>query len=1146
MPSFPKMHSTLSARSVTHSQQSSHPRDEDDDESPDQSLQLPYARYETGASAEPPEQPSPGSLNTASAHSAGRRRGSGWMDSGYTPPAASRDHAVIPLGDTGQAKSTLLLIGAFTPPLAIFVALFTEVGFGASVKKMLRDPPVPASPCFALGLLLFLLAYVCDIFKREPGCVKRVVIGGAAGSMVIGALMMFSSYPYTPLCVFAILLPVYFVAIKLTCFAQVQLIRFVQPMAIACAVVGVLCFLLSVAWAVHNHFLWSQATKCEFAARLRECVNASTVVLGSRAEAMAAVNASSFGETCDLLRPANESDTAGKAGVCWKYGINGEACLVGCEEPPGRPCDPTVDHCLAAFLLWSSAFVLSAAVILFGIVLYFIGRGLRPRMGSDPHSTSVVYIVATLLLGLWIAAQIGGSSMELANVLYALVGIGFGLLVAIITSSFGWEAFHQRIEDIPLMATLMRSGKSDWTRGLALLVGFPVLVLFFILSMLNQASRKCRSVKMDEAEAQCKLTHRGMVWWRKVNNWHKVSVLRKMVIWGFAFFVLQVGAGKVVVLFLSWLNEMLRDLSLAVVSIVIWVIGLVLLLLPMVPGIPVYLTVGVLLGRAGELQFGNFGVGVIFAVGIAMSLKLVAIAAQQKGIGGPLGNRLYVKRTVAINSMTIRAIRHILNQRGLGKDKVAVLLGGPDWPTSVLTGILDLSLSQMLIGSLPFVFPIGLTVAAGALMLKKDAEGIWPSLTTVFQMVAMLTNLVCFLAALSAISRTQDEHFTDIAAPPAGTGPPDDEEVKAADEEGARAAARLRIATEWSAVPGSMRMCILLSAALMWMSFAFFTFKSSQCWEVVEVTTDLNGPPLNGSFLKLVKMPYGWGGLGLHGFSLILYNVFGWWANAQTPTVSEDRVNKYLAATQSEASPPRRRGAQAPKRRFGGAARDGSPSASPPSQCFSPPQPLLQITEFHPPDLEEINSPDSLARAATSCCEDPQDASSTFGGTGRGGRFFSGTAGLVASGDALSRYPSGQLPAPAELHAGRGSRAFDTFALATRRPSARTVAPRPRQESPDQARRRATCRHFAKPPPAMPAGSAGSPVLSPRSAALVEQQQGWDPTRESAAGRGRRRRATPGGGSPVSNQPLTRSYRRRGSDVGHLSEWGSSPQVVGL
>eukprot|EP00756_Hemistasia_phaeocysticola_P065468 Hpha_TRINITY_DN8575_c0_g1::TRINITY_DN8575_c0_g1_i2::g.146259::m.146259 len=800
----------------------------------------------------------------------------------------------------------------YVPPILTFLTFFTELGIGSGVKRFLAAAHIPAVPSFGLAVLILLLLYVADASLWEGGCAlffRRFMLGMVAILFILGAIMSFNQFAYAPIMVFTVLLPLYFVGIKHYLFAHVQTIFFFKPMAVASGVVGVICLATSLAWSVKTDHLWSDRTGCEFAARLRDCVYSNdSITFNSMEAALRSVNLTKIEDSCEVLQPGNLTDTIGVPGVCWTFGWLGKGCLIGCEEPTDAPCDPMKTNCLAAFLLWSGMYIVSIAITLFGFVLYFISKALRPRMGRDQSVTYVLYFVLTLLLGTWIAAQIAGASMAIANVLYAMVGVGFVLLVGLVGVSVGWQALHQRLEDVPLISRLMGMGSSDWMRAFVILVGLPAFLAFFALSILNQLVRSFRGSPhaKDDHGIEHVLTKQGHKWWVKLQSWHKASVLQKLVIWGFAFFVLQVGAGKIVVLFLSWLNEVLSGFSLPVVSLIIFIIGLVLLLLPMVPGIPVYLTVGVLTGRAGEKELGSFTLGVLFAVALAMVLKMVAIAVQQEGIGGPLGNKLWVKRTVGINSMTIRAIRHVLEKPGLSKEKVFVLLGGPDWPTSVLTGILRLSLAQMIIGSLPFVFPIGLTVAAGASMLHSDSEGIWSSLTTVFQLVAAMVNLICFLAALSAIAQTTDDNYEDIAPPPQGRGVPDDPEVLKADMEGKKAALAMLIGTEWSKVPGAMRLCIGTSGFLMWISFLFFTFASGKCWEKVEVTTKLNGPPLYGDWLALVKAPHGLMGLAAHFVSLGLFMLFRSWAKSAAKSVSAEEVEAAMEQEDGKerASPP--------------------------------------------------------------------------------------------------------------------------------------------------------------------------------------------------------------------------------------------------
>ena len=86
-------------------------------------------------------------------------------------------------------------------------------------------------------------------------------------------------------------------------------------------------------------------------------------------------------------------------------------------------------------------------------------------------------------------------------------------------------------------------------------------------------------------------------------------------------------------------------------------------------------------------------------------LKLCAVAVQQKVFGEMMAEkRVWILFLIGINSPTTRAIKKILMVPGLNLPKIVILCGGPDWPTSVTTGILKCSLPQMLLGTLQLCF----------------------------------------------------------------------------------------------------------------------------------------------------------------------------------------------------------------------------------------------------------------------------------------------------------------------------------------------------------------------------------------------------------------------------------------------------------
>lgn len=77
---------------------------------------------------------------------------------------------------------------------------------------------------------------------------------------------------------------------------------------------------------------------------------------------------------------------------------------------------------------------------------------------------------------------------------------------------------------------------------------------------------------------------------------------------------------------------------------------------------------------------------------------------------------------VGINSEGIRAMRVVLADPKFTANKVFVLVGGPDWPVSVLCGILGLDVFPILLGTLPVASMIVPTVLTGSFAFMGSIE----------------------------------------------------------------------------------------------------------------------------------------------------------------------------------------------------------------------------------------------------------------------------------------------------------------------------------------------------------------------------------------------------------------------------------------
>ena len=192
--------------------------------------------------------------------------------------------------------------------------------------------------------------------------------------------------------------------------------------------------------------------------------------------------------------------------------------------------------------------------------------------------------------------------------------------------------------------------------------------------------------------------------------------------WGLLYVIFMAVVAKFTVVLLAWLIETTAEMNLVLVTVIIIAVGLSLFLLPPVPGVPIYLTGGILIPNVGQRVLGGIAPAVIYTCFVSIALKLLACTLQQKAIGVPLSGKVYIRQLVGMNSGLIRTMRLVLGQRGLNIAKVAILVGGPDWPTSVLCGIMDLGLFQILLGTLPVFFLIVPTVLAGTFVWMSGLQ----------------------------------------------------------------------------------------------------------------------------------------------------------------------------------------------------------------------------------------------------------------------------------------------------------------------------------------------------------------------------------------------------------------------------------------
>jgi hypothetical protein len=137
-------------------------------------------------------------------------------------------------------------------------------------------------------------------------------------------------------------------------------------------------------------------------------------------------------------------------------------------------------------------------------------------------------------------------------------------------------------------------------------------------------------------------------------------------------------------------------------------------------------------------------IGLMIILLLAISLKLMACSIQQKIIGAQLSRNPKVLEMCGVHTPFMQAIKRLLEPKGMTLAKVSILAGGPDWPTSVLAGILGIDLLPCLFGTLPCFLLSSSSSLAGAMMARQVAgiKTTYNMLATVFLTSAIAFNLM--------------------------------------------------------------------------------------------------------------------------------------------------------------------------------------------------------------------------------------------------------------------------------------------------------------------------------------------------------------------------------------------------------------------
>jgi len=559
------------------------------------------------------------------------------------------------------------------------------------------------------------------------------------------------------------------------------------------------------------------------------------------------------------------------------------------------------------FMIWACPFVGTCcnAVIATFVLLHGVLVGLHDTPSLERVLRLFVMGLTVMVMGMYGSAVLSGSSVRMGGTLMAFFAAGLMALLAWLYLELGSEegglqAVLEQVQGSSFAKSAVHKVQnSDWLRALAI-GGFGVLIPpMYVLDQARQRLRRCcypgaEGVENDRIASSLRKLMEELKTW----NW--ASILCKICLLGEIFFTFQVGVAKATYVFLSWMNSQLASLDYGVVIAIIFAIGYTMFLLPPVPGVPVYVFCGVVVAEQGrQLESVGFVGGCAIATALAFCLKLSACTGQY-GIGYLLGKSVKVQQLIGVDKVFTRAIEMILRRPGLQPGKVAVLVGGPDWPVSVTCGILRLNVGQMLLGTAPVLIVLAPCVLAGAFMARTGSgdRSIWSVLAQFFMGLSVIGQTASMSMAVYETTRVVDKHEEELQQPR--------EEHKAVAQLTAEEAHYYQVYTQVTAwntgVMGLCRKAVISAAAVLIVLSGFiFVMMDEACFENFSVSSKIDDPidenGLGGRVTNIVR-PLGAFALLLFATAVFLHVLFVKDAERRARKQQQEEVKQGLTAAQ--------------------------------------------------------------------------------------------------------------------------------------------------------------------------------------------------------------------------------------------------------
>jgi len=739
-------------------------------------------------------------------------------------------------------QALLIVLATFFPCVAL-VSFFSDIGIGLQLYSYMAHPSISRAGDYVLGgwycWLCFL--FIIDFHRLHP-CLRSPLGLATVLMPLVVAIFKGITYPWMGMMLLLLLGPAALGVLRTHCCRRVKRAVFYGLVGVSHLACGLTVLATWLIWMFAYDGKWGPATTARLIA------GTSAVYLHVSAE-----QALVYSEHCE----------PGGSGL---KGLSGDA-LASIQA-----------SCNAAqtvwFVVWWAPLVGIAADAVIAIFCTMVAQ-VVPNSGR-PHIArilrqSFLFLVA-LFSGMYCSLYASGVSVQLASAFMGFFAAAAMALLLWVQLEVPAGTLAQVAWTSKFVEYLVRAWRSNWVRAIVV-GGVGIIVpVVAILDMLRQAMRRLRGKSLSKTW----YTEAGDQAMREFRAWSWCSVLVKVNLLGELAFVLNVGT-KVTFVFFSWLNEQLAGVAFGLLLALVSGVGFGMFLLPPVPGSAVYMFSGIVIGmQAQQDESIGFWLGVVIAVVVGIVVKLCACIGQYM-IGYFLGRSVKVQQFIGVDKVPVRALERILMQKGLKIGKVAILVGGPDWPTSVICGILRLNIPQMLLGTLP----VGMVSTApqtlmGAL-LTKDSGGS-DSMLDMVKATATATSVIgqigAALTAAYVTAQVVERDGEELAQPrPEHAAVA---QLTAMEEAYVNAFAHV---TTWPRMSYWRQAIIILAACLQLVAFYTFSLdyilSKKVCFRSFSIPNRISDPyelhGLQGNVANILVCPFGSGAVLLFAIAVALH-----------------------------------------------------------------------------------------------------------------------------------------------------------------------------------------------------------------------------------------------------------------------------------